>query len=269
MTAERVQLLVADVDGTLLTPDRELTARTRRAVEALRDAGVQLALTSGRPPRGLRMFVEPLALDTPLAAFNGGLFVDPELRVLEQHLLAPEAARRAVRTLEEHALDVWVYRGMDWYVRRLDAPHVEHEQAAVCFAPTVTADLDALLDEAVKIVGVTDDRLAITRCENAVQALDVELYAARSQPYYLDVTHPEANKGNVVRSLSQRLGIEIERIASIGDMPNDVRMFEAGGLSIAMGNASADVQREAQHVAASNTEEGFARAVEEIVLRRA
>jgi hydroxymethylpyrimidine pyrophosphatase-like HAD family hydrolase len=90
--------------------------------------------------------------------------------------------------------------------------------------------------------------------------------AAQSQPYYLDVTHPEANKGSVVKSLAARFALATEEIATLGDMPNDVLMFAHSGLSIAMGNASAAVQRSARRVTASNTDDGFAQAVRRFVL---
>ena len=92
--------------------------------------------------------------------------------------------------------------------------------------------------------------------------------ASQSQPYYLDVTHPDANKGAVARDLSARYGIPPQAIATIGDMPNDVLMFAHSGLSIAMGNASPEVQRAARRVTASNQEEGFASAVDRFILPR-
>jgi hypothetical protein len=92
--------------------------------------------------------------------------------------------------------------------------------------------------------------------------------AAQSQPYYLDVTHPEANKGSVVKFLSSRFEIPTSQIATIGDMPNDVLMFAHSGLSIAMGNASTDVQRAAQRVTTTNQDEGFANAVQRFILPR-
>jgi hydroxymethylpyrimidine pyrophosphatase-like HAD family hydrolase len=91
--------------------------------------------------------------------------------------------------------------------------------------------------------------------------------AARSQPYYLDVTHPKANKGEVVTVLSEMLHVPTANIATIGDMPNDVFMFKRSGVSIAMGNASSDVQHAARFVTSSNKEEGFALAMERFVLR--
>jgi hydroxymethylpyrimidine pyrophosphatase-like HAD family hydrolase len=90
--------------------------------------------------------------------------------------------------------------------------------------------------------------------------------ASRSQPYYLDVTNPRANKGGVVETLSKRLDISPQEIATIGDMPTDVDMFRPAGLSLAMGQSSPEVQSEADLVTASNEEEGFAIAVEKYIL---
>lgn len=93
--------------------------------------------------------------------------------------------------------------------------------------------------------------------------------AARSQPYYLDVTHPQTNKGEVVLTMSKLLNIPTGEIATIGDMPNDVLMFERSGMSIAMGNASREVQASATNVSSTNEEEGFANAIERFVLSMA
>jgi beta-phosphoglucomutase family hydrolase/Cof subfamily protein (haloacid dehalogenase superfamily) len=264
-----VKLLVADVDGTLVTRDKRLTARAEDAVRRLREAGIAFAITSGRPPRGMRMLVEPLAITTPVAAFNGGMLVEPDLSTTLHELTIPRAASlEAVERMIAAGLDVWVYAGTEWFVRRLDAPHVAREQATVEFAPSVVADLTTILDGAVKVVGVGDDFAIVERCEGELrERLAGHVSASRSQPYYLDVTHPDANKGTVVRELSNRLGVPPGQIATIGDMPNDVLMFGIGGVSIAMGNASSQVQRAAKYVTTSNEDEGFANAVERFVLK--
>jgi Cof subfamily protein (haloacid dehalogenase superfamily) len=266
---QKISLVVADVDGTLVTAEKVLTARACRAVEALHDAGIAFAITSGRPPRGMGMLIGPLALQTPIAGFNGGIFVKPDMTVIEQHVLSPEAARRACEIIVGSGLDVWVYSGNDWFIRDPSAPHVAREQWTVKFAPTVIASLEAPLSNAVKIVGVSDDLDRVARCEQDTQkALGNEASAARSQPYYLDVTHPSANKGTVVSALSKMLSVPVTEIATIGDMPNDVLMFRRGGLSIAMGNASTEVQKQADVVTASYADEGFAKAMEDFILRR-
>jgi Cof subfamily protein (haloacid dehalogenase superfamily) len=277
-----IKLLVADVDGTLLTHEKILTDRARSAVGQLRAAGIQFAITSGRPPRGMQMLIRPLSLTTPIAAFNGGMFVRSDLSVLEQRVLQPDVVEPAMETMKKPGLDIWIYRGNDWFVRDLHAPHVAREEWTVKFPPTVVPDFKGLTNDVVKLVGVSDDLEAVQKCEAAVREqfadkvhakqsnpqreIPSQVSAARSQPYYLDVTHPDANKGFVVLRLSQILGIPTEQIATIGDMPNDISMFEKSAISIAMGQGSEEVKKAATYVTTSSQDEGFANAVDRYVL---
>jgi hydroxymethylpyrimidine pyrophosphatase-like HAD family hydrolase len=154
--------------------------------------------------------------------------------------------------------------------RDASAPHVAREQWTVKFAPTVVESFKDALGRTVKIVGVSDDHGLVARCEKTVQdALGAKASTARSQRYYLDVTHPDANKGTVVTTLSKLLAVPADEIATIGDMPNDVLMFHHSGLSIAMGNASLEVQAQADLVTDSDDDEGFAKAMERFILRGA
>ncbi len=264
-----IRLLLADVDGTLVTAQKQLTERAIGAVERLHEAGILFAITSGRPPRGMQMLIEPLHLTTPIAAFNGGLLVqpDPDMEVIEQHVLPAHVVPAIIELLDSRGLDTWLYRGADWLVRDGDAPHVARESATVQFDPQIVQSYSGLTDRVVKIVGVSDDHALVAEVEaSARERFGDHVSAARSQPYYLDVTHPRANKGEVVVLLSKRLRVPHEQIATIGDMPNDILMFAHSGLSIAMGQSDREVQRAARHVTSSNEQEGFARAVERFIL---
>jgi Cof subfamily protein (haloacid dehalogenase superfamily) len=262
-----IKLLLSDVDGTLVTAKKELTQRSVDAAHKLHEAGVILAVTSGRPPRGMAMLVEPLALEAPLAGFNGGLVVEPQMNVLEEHTIPDELIPRAIPLLESFDLSVWLYRDRDWYVRDPHGPHVDRETHTVQFDPTVVDSFDGIDIRIAKIVGVSDDYDAVEAAEaSAHEALGEHVSASRSQPYYLDITHPLANKGAVVRYLADRYEIAEDEIATIGDMPNDVLMFARSGLSIAMGNAHREVQRAARQVTTTNDEDGFANAVEKFIL---
>jgi hydroxymethylpyrimidine pyrophosphatase-like HAD family hydrolase len=123
------------------------------------------------------------------------------------------------------------------------------------------------LEQVAKIVGVSDDLDKVQRCEVQAQAeFGQRATANRSQPYYLDVTNKNANKGAVVEYLAQHVGVPAEEIATIGDQPNDVLMFKRSGFSIAMGNASDEVKAQAAAVTASYNDEGFAKAMETFIL---
>ena len=263
-----IRMVIADVDGTLVTQEKVLTKRAAEAVLRLREAGILFTITSGRPPRGMAMLIEPLKLTQPLAAFNGGVLIQPDLKtVVDQKFLPAGVPETVIEAIERHGLDVWLYTDIEWYVRDANAPHVAREQWTVKFPPTVVKTFAGLLGRVAKIVGVSDDLERVAKCEKDVQqAGGTHISAVRSQPYYLDVTHPQANKGEVVLSLSRLLNIPAEEIATIGDMPNDVLMFKKSGVSIAMGNASPEVQAAATYVTSSNEEEGFANAIEKFVL---
>jgi Cof subfamily protein (haloacid dehalogenase superfamily) len=266
--AKPVRMVIADVDGSLVTQEKVLTKRAADAVLRLHDAGIQFSITSGRPPRGMAMLIDPLKLTQPLAAFNGGVLIEPDLAtVVDQNFLRAGVPGQVIDSIEKHGLDVWIYTATEWFVRDVNAPHVAREQWTVKFPPKVVKTFDGLLDRVAKIVGVSDNLEGVAKCEKDVQqAGGSHISAARSQPYYLDVTHPKANKGEVVLAISKLLNIPAEQIATLGDMPNDVLMFKKSGVSIAMGNASKEVRASATYVTATNEDEGFAKAIEEFVL---
>jgi Cof subfamily protein (haloacid dehalogenase superfamily) len=264
-----ITAVLADVDGTLVTKNKELTARAVQAVQQLQERGVLFAITSGRPPRGMRMLVEPLGMELPMAAFNGGIILLPDMTIVDERTIAPDVAPAVIETIRAHGLYAWIYVSTEWYLTDPHAPHAEREATTVRFPPTVVPTYDGLLDRVVKIVGVSDDYDLVAKCEAAVQQQFAEhVSAARSQPHYLDVTHPTANKGVVIERLSHYYNIPLEQIATLGDQLNDVLMFRRSGLSIAMGNASEEVQRQADYVTDSHEDEGFAKAVERFVLPR-
>ncbi len=263
-----IRLLLADVDGTLVTNEKLLTEAAKAAVQDLRHAGIAVTVSSSRPPRGLRMLIEPLALQGAFAGLNGGIYVNPDLSVIECHPLDPATAKEAVNSILDQGLDVWVYTEDDWFVRQVDAPHVVREAWILKFDPKAVASFtDAHLAGAVKIAGVSDDLELVAACEKAARkAFGEKASIVRSQPYFLDVTGLQANKGAVVATLSKRLNIPPGQIATIGDMPNDVLMFQKSGFSIAMGNASDEVKAQASAVTGSNENEGFAKAVRKFLL---
>ncbi len=152
-------------------------------------------------------------------------------------------------------------------MRDCDEPYVRFEERTVGFQPTLVDNFGQSLDAANKIVGVSKEFEFLAQRERDVRAaLADQATVARSQSYYLDITHPLANKGVALSEIARLLGVPLAEIAVIGDGGNDVAMFERSGLSIAMGNASPAVQRAANFVTDSNHDDGFANAVERFIL---
>jgi len=264
----KISLVVSDVDGTLVTPDKVLTARAIAAVAQLHGRGIGFSVCSSRPPFGLRMLIEPLRLALPLGGYNGGTIVAPDFSVVEQQLVPPDAARIAVEAFRAQGIDCWLFVGNEWVIRNPDGSHVAHETRTVQTPPTVVPEFtDAHLAGAGKIVGPNDDYGLIARVAAELgEVLAGRANVARSQPYYCDVVAPGIDKGRLIVLLSERLGIPSEEIMVLGDMENDLEMFRVAGFSVAMGNAAEPVKEVASAVTLSNEEDGFAAAIERYVL---
>lgn len=265
-----IKLLITDVDGTLVTDDKVLTPASIDAARALKAAGIALAITSSRPPRGLRMLVEPLGITTPLSGFNGGAWAEPaDLAIIESHPIDPVAAEAVVRFIDDQKLDLWLYTEDEWFVRDPKGLHVEREAFILQLPPRIVQDFGSdLTKHAFKVVGVCDDRDRLAAAAHGAQALLGDTASAsRSSGHFLDVTHPKANKGWVVEDLARRLGLKTSQIATIGDGDNDTLMFAKAGLSIAMGNADDDVKAKAHLVTDTNQNDGWAKAVQRFLLK--
>lgn len=262
-----IALVISDVDGTLVTADKRLTAPTVAAVKRLRAAGIGFSIASARPPIGLRGLVADLGLDLPMGAFNGASVVRPDLSILEERMIPEAAARAALDRLLAEGLDVWVFADGAWCLRDPDGPYTDLERRTIGVEPRVVADLHTLMAAAAKIVGVSRDHARLAACEARIgAALADRATVHRSQPYYLDVTPPDLDKGRFVTWMSGHLGIPPERIATFGDAGNDRPMFANSGFSVAMGNAEGAVKAAASAVTDSNDADGFAEGIARFIL---
>jgi Cof subfamily protein (haloacid dehalogenase superfamily) len=268
-------LFLADVDGTLVNPKKELTRRALQAVRDITDAGLTFSIVSGRPPRGMKSVIDQLSLKVPCGAFNGAAVIQPDLTVIKKHVLNCEIAKKTTQIIDRLGIDYWIYHELDWYVRDKNAPHVANEQDTVHFSPKSVENFNPLLknefkDGVYKIVAVCDDRSKLEECAKSLnQELAGKVRAAFSQSYYLDITHPDANKGTLVKELCRLLSLSTDQVTTIGDMENDLFMFKQSRLSIAMGNSTDEVKKASDHVTGPNYRDGFAEAVEYLLKKQA
>lgn len=261
----KISLVISDVDATLITPEHEITPRAARAVSELHSRRIAFTIASSRPPRGLLGFAEQLELTEPFAAFNGGVIQKPTGETLLKHTLSREICESAFEITEQFGIELWVYCDHDWHVSRV-TPFVEREQNTIGFKALVEDDLSDIFGTAAKLV-IVGDPTRITQAEPiALADFGTKVSATKSKPRFLDITARDAHKGTVVMEIAGVLGIPTSEVAVIGDGLNDVSMFEHAGFSIAMGQADHEVKQAANVVTRSNTEEGFAYAMEQFIL---
>jgi len=262
-----IALLVSDVDGTLLRPDKSLAPATVEAVDRLRAAGVRFTLVSARPPRGMLPLIQALNIKVPTAAFNGGAIVGARGEVLEATRLTSRDARATLDVLLPEKVETWVFADDQWLLRDPAGEYVPLERKTLGYDGVVVEDFSPWVDRVDKIVAASSDPALLARLEQTLNArIAPHALAMRSQTYYLDITHARANKGDAVSALARQVGVPLTAVAAIGDGDNDVPMFKRAGFSIAMGQADAAVRAQARRVTGPNDKDGLAQAIDQIIL---
>ena len=269
MKHDAIELVLCDMDGTLLKPDHSISPRNLAAVKALQAAGVHFTLATGRPPKGMRDQVKQLGIELPTAAFNGGVLMNANGTCLQSHRLPLEAVHTTLKVLAPHKdVEVWVFSGDEWLLRDPHRPMVAREQNSLGYAPRVVQDFEPFSRRVDKIVATCSNVSLLAGLELQLQdALKGLASASRSQAHYLDVTAPQANKGHALFTLAGLLKVPLERTMVIGDGGNDLAMFQRAGISVAMGQASDEVRQQAMQVTGSNVDDGVAQAIERYVLQ--
>lgn len=260
-----IRLVVSDIDGTLVRHDKSLPDANIAAVAKVTARGVPFSLISARPPEGILPIARALDLPGPFAAFNGGTLFDGDGTVRSAQRLDDALAAEAARRILAAGMTLWTFADGRWLASDVLNGHTDRERMSSGLEPE-SGEPDGAPD---KIVAVCDDPARMAAIEADLRGLaGTRANVIRSQPYYLDMTAPAANKGDGLAALAELYGVPLEQVAVLGDQANDVAMFRRAGLSVVMGQAPADVAAEAGHVAASNEDDGVADALTRFVIPR-
>ena len=263
-----VNLVVSDIDGTLVDKRKQVTPATIAAVRKLRRA-TPFTVISARPMSGMLPVADALGLTHAMAAFNGGLIFTRDGQVSYHETIDPVVARGVIALADGRGVETWVFAGDRWYASDCDGPHTRSERITANQEPLPLGDPAALLYLADKITFVSDDESLLRALAADAHHFGDRAMIAQSQTYYLDVTALGANKGAGIEKLCEAYGVALADTAAIGDQANDLPMLTRAGLAIAMGNAPDAVKAAAGHVTRGNDADGVAHAIDTIILNGA
>jgi Cof subfamily protein (haloacid dehalogenase superfamily) len=262
-----IRLLVLDIDGTISGRTNQVSKPVQRAIQAVLAKGIPVALATGRMYCSAMRFHRCIKSPLPLIVYNGAWIQDPLTQERHQHLPVPsQFAQQLLDDLEQPELSdrlgVHFYIDDRLYVRQVTALTESYAKRSGIEAIAV-GDLRSLLDRHPTKV------LALSSEASLVQDLLHHLQKRYNSEelYFLEATHPDANKGTATRYLAENiLGLEAKQVMAIGDNFNDVLMLQYAGLGIAMGEAPTPVKELADWVAPSVEEDGVAVAIKKFLL---
>jgi Cof subfamily protein (haloacid dehalogenase superfamily) len=274
--ADPIRLLVLDLDGTTVGLSNQIHPQVKQAIAAARDQGVQVAIATGRMFRSALRFHQDLQLNLPLMAYQGGLIKSPQTAKVYRHWTVPQALALGVldyfaQTEFNQQLSIHAYINDQLYVREISDESLAYaERSGV--EPFAVGDLQQFLQtnpEPTKLLALSDEPALIDQMLVSLrqQYSPAELYFTKSVATFFEATHPDVNKGTAVQYLAEQiLGLQPAQVMTIGDNFNDLEMIQYAGVGVAMGNAPALVQAEANWIAPDVEDQGVAVAIEQFIL---
>ena len=274
----RLKMIGLDLDGTLLTDKKELTDRTKAALRRAIELGITVLVASGRPWMGVPEELRNFPGMRYALTSNGARIIDTkDDRVIEEHLLSPELALKALAVCGKYDTLQEVYFDGQGYAPEDQMAYVEkyHRNPSMCEYMRKTRlpvkDIRKLveqenrgLDKVQALFADMDER------ETAWKELEQEkgLELVGSLQYNIEINAAGVNKGTGLVNLGRMLGIRRKEIMAFGDGDNDIAMLREAGFGVAMANADEQVKAAADYITLSNEEEGVAEAIERLVLKQ-
>lgn len=270
----KYSLVATDIDGTLLNELHLVTPRTRAAIDALHEQGVQVIPCTGRAPLFVSRLYSDLGLKGPIICSNGAIVYNPPS--LEFWLKRPMALNVVKKVLDvirstDGSLNVGIQTLEMWYVDRPDGwMQVEAEGnlvpgwlGVVDLAEKLVVDRPEILKMA---FGISPAARAALEKNLGSSGLLGQIEMVSSGTNFVEINARGVSKGTGLEFLAARLGIPMSQVVALGDQENDISAIKAAGLGVAMGNALDSVKEAADLVTLSHVEEGWVKAIEQVVL---
>lgn len=260
----KYRLFCIDLDGTLLTDDKEIDRRDIEALARASGQGVRIALVTARMPDATEMIVRQLGLPCIMACCAGTYIIRDD-RCIHAEYLSVDAMMGVYESVKPFGLPLWIYRDRQWYVTAKDGLVRREEQIVDCTAKVASAEE---LAARWRQEGTGPNKLIM----GAEPALPQEIHAqlrkrqdvemACSSECYLEILPKGMSKGRALRLVCEKEGIGVGETVAFGDQELDIPMLETAGTAVAMGNAIEELKQKADYITKSNNEAGIAYAIE-------
>lgn len=262
------KLIAIDMDGTLLTDELEILPSTIEVIQRAVEKGAIVTIATGRMYASAIQFAKQLKINVPLITYQGGLIQSMETEeIIYERVLSSKISRQLIEIAEERSLHFQVYQD-DLVYGAIENERLVTYAEKVKVSYKVEPNLYKLAEKGLtKAIYVGEPNYLLGMQKELKGLFGDSAHITQSLPHFLEVTHPEANKGAALRHLAQTLGIDMSETIGIGDNYNDTELLEAAGFGVAMGNAVDALKESADYITLSNNDEGVKHVIEKFVLK--
>ena len=260
-----IKLVATDIDGTILIPEGNFRPEVKECVKKLCAKGIKVVLVTGRMHAAASLIAEDLGLDTPVVSYQGGLIKDGD-KTLYEKCLTQEQTEKVIDWANNEKIHLNLYNDDVLYSesecyevkRYCNNLHTKYTCKKFCEIEKTKVN---------KLLAIDYDNPArINKYEHVLPEIFPELYVVKSTPYFFLFFNKEASKYCAVEFLQKLWGIKKEETLTIGDQNNDIALLKAGGIKIAMGNATEELKSIADDITDTVFNNGFVKAMKKYCL---
>ncbi len=260
----KIKLVATDIDGTILKHNFEFNTEVKECIRKLTKQGIKVVLVTGRMHSATTYIAQELCLDTPIVSYQGGL-IKYNNEILYETNVNPETARKIFAWAKVNKVHLNVYMNDQLYVENDD--EVIRRYTGERNAGFIVESFDKLdLNRINKLLAINfENPDIVTQWRDYLAKNYSDIHVVKSMPFFCEICHPNGKKSNAVNFLKKYWNIKTEEVLTIGDQDNDIELLKAGGIKIAMGNATEGLKAVADYVTDSVNNNGFVKAIEKFV----
>lgn len=259
-----IKLIATDIDGTILKHNYEFNQEVKDCISKLTEYGIKIVLVTGRMHSATRHIVKELSLETPVVSYQGGLIKHKDETLYEKNLHS-KCVKEITKWAKKNNIHVNLYLNDELYVEKDNTTIQRYIRQGISDFIVKSFD-EVKLEKINKMVLIDfEDENKVTMWKDYLATKYPNLHIVQSTPYFCEVCHPEATKAHAVNFLREYWGLEKEEVMTIGDQNNDIELLKAGGIKVAMGNATDELKAIADYVTDTVNNNGFVKAVEKFI----
>ncbi|MCD8377572.1 MAG: Cof-type HAD-IIB family hydrolase [Candidatus Gastranaerophilales bacterium] len=261
-----IKLVATDIDGTILGSSKEFTVGVRECISKLQQNGIKVVIVTGRMHAGAKKIAERLNLSSPVVSYNGGLIRDNDNNTLYEQFLPPDAVKEIIIWGRKNGVHLNLYTN-DMLYSEKDNEEIRRYAEYQQLDYTVKNFSQIPYSRVYKLLGI-DYRSpdTVTHWVDEMSEKFPDLYIVKSTPYFCEFSPKTSTKLCAVRFLQKYWGLNEDEVLTIGDQDNDIELLKAGGISVAMGNATETLKQYANYITGTVDNDGFVKAVERFVI---
>lgn len=260
-----IKMVATDIDGTIVKWDTGFSENVKKCIKRLNKQGIRVVLVTGRMHCATTPIALELRLTTPIVSYQGGLIKDFSGKTLYQHNLSDDHAKKIINWARKKDIHINLYLDDNLYVEK-DNDFIKRYTDGKFITYNVCSFDDLEIRNVNKILAIDyNNAQKVTGWVEELHEKYPELYVVKSTPYFCEIGSADAKKSNGVQYLAKEWGIQKEEILAIGDQDNDIELLKAGGIAVAMGNATPQLKACADYITDTVENDGFVKAIEKFV----